>query len=628
MQAFIKQGLFAVALLPMSVSQAIYAESENVMVISASRVEQPREATGNAITVLDSEYLENNQVRLVSDALRDVPGLAVNRQSGLGSKTQIRIRGAEANQTLVLIDGIEVNDIGAGSEFDFAHLMNLEIERVEVLRGAQSALWGSDAMGGVINIITKKGEGPVSGKLSVEAGSFGTHQESFALSGSTDQVHYALSGSFLDTDGISSLNENRGFTEEDGYRNHSYNFKGGVKATEQLSFDLVVRHLDADSDIDGFTFGIGPVDNDTTADTRQTFSKLSGQLDLLEGNWLHKLAYSNADTDYATFTGGAQTYTTKGEKKKVEYQTDYFINGEAVDQRVTFVAEHEKESFYSSSVWSTVNRDIDSTGVVLEYGLNFEDQYYVTIAGRRDYNDVFKDANTYSIAFSGWVTDALRVHASTASGVKNPTQFELFGSTETYTGNADLRPEKNKTWDLGAEYHFDSIDGYVDLTLFHSDVENLIAGAGTTSINLDSDSDIKGLELSAFFEPADNLTLSASYTYTDSDDGTGQELVRRAKHIASINSSYLFANAKTRLSGGLQYNGKQDDLEFDAFFTPNRVTLDSYTLANIALSHDISDTVRVFGRIENLLDEEYEEVVTYGTKDINAMVGIEIKGGL
>lgn len=628
MKSFISKGLFAAALLPLSVSQAIYAESDNVMVITASRVEQPREATGSSVTVLDSEYLERNQVRLVSDALRNVPGLAVNRQSGLGSRTQIRIRGAEANQTLVLIDGIEVNDIGAGSEFDFAHLLSLEIERVEVLRAAQSALWGSDAMGGVINIITKQGKGPTSGKISLEAGSFGTHQETFSVSGSTDQAHYALSGSFLDTDGISSLNEDRGYTEEDGYRNHSYNFKGGVQANDQLSFDLVLRHLDADAEIDGFTFAVGPVDDDTTSDNRQTFAKISGQLDLMEGNWIHKLAYSNGDTDYTTYKGGVQDYTTKGEKKKVEYQTDYFIASDDIDQRVTFVAEHEKESFYSSSIYSTVDRDIDSTGVVLEYGLNFNDQYYVTIAGRRDYNDVFKDANTYSIAFSGWATDDLRLHASTATGVKNPTQFELFGSTESYTGNADLRPEKNKTWDLGAEYHFNSIDGYIDLTLFHSDVKNLIVGAGTTSINLDSDSDIKGIELSAVFNPTDNLSLNASYTYTDSDDGAGNKLVRRAKHVASINSSYLFANSKTRLSGGLQYNGKQDDLEFDPFYNSTRVTLDSYTLANIALSHDINDTVRVFGRIENLLDKEYEEVVTYGTKDINAMVGIEIKGGL
>jgi vitamin B12 transporter len=622
------KGLFAIALLPLAVSHNIYADTAQEIVISASRVEQPREASGSAITVLGEDYLERNQIRVVSDALRDIPGLAINRQSGLGSKTQVRIRGAEANQTLVLIDGIEVNDIGAGSEFDFAHLLNLELERIEVLRGAQSALWGSDAMGGVINIVTKKGSGPVSGKISLEAGSFDTHQESFSVSGGSEQAHYALSGSFLNSDGISSLNDDRGFTEEDGYRNESYNFKGGIQVSDNLQLNAVIRHLDADTEIDNFSFGIGPVDDDTHAESRQTFAKVSGQLDLMDGNWRHILGISKGDTDYATFTADSQTYTTEGEKKKFEYQSDYLIPGDSIEQRLSFVAEHEREAFYSSSVWSTVDRDIESTSVVLEYALNLSDQYYLTLAGRRDFNDVFKDADTYRIAFSGWMTDDLRLHSSIGTGVKNPTQFELFGSTATYTGNSNLRPEENTTWDLGMEYHFTRMDGYVDLTLFRSDVDNLITGSGNTSINLDSDSKIKGAELSLNLQPSDNLKLNAAYTFTDTDDGTGQELVRRARHIASVNASYKFANAKTRLTGGLQYNGKQDDLAFDAFFNSSRVTLGSYTLANIALSHDYSENVRVFARIENLLDEEYEEVVTYGTKGLNAMLGIEIKGGL
>ena len=620
--------VFASALLPLSVSQVIHAEENQEIVISASRVEMPREASGSSITVLDEDYLERNQIRIISDALRDIPGVAVSRQSGLGSKTQIRIRGAEANQTLVLIDGIEVNDIGAGSEFDFANLLNLEIERVEVLRGAQSALWGSDAMGGVINIITKKGTGPLSATASIETGSFDTQQQSVSVSGGSDQANFALSAAFLDSNGISVANEDRGNPEKDGYRNKSFNFKGGVQTHEDLELNLVIRHQDANAGTDSFVAGTGAVDADKYADTRQTFAKVSADLDLLDGQWQHKLAYSVGDTDYKTFDNGVQDYATKGEKDKFEYQSNYFFSTDNIDQRLSFVAEHEKEAFFSQSTYSTVDRDVDSTGLVLEYGLNFDDQYYLTVAGRRDINDAFQNANTYHIAFSGWATDAIRIHTSTGTGIKNPTQFELFGSTATYSGNADLSPEENKTWDLGVEYHFDNIDGYVDLTLFHSDIKNLIAGAGNTSINVDSDSTIKGVELSATLQPSDQLSLNASYTYTDSDDGNGEELVRRAKHIASLNSSYLFSNGKTRLSGGLQYNGDQDDYEFDAFWNPSRVTLSSYTLANVAISHDYSDRVQVFGRIENLLDDEYEEVVTYGTEDLAAMIGIKFTGNL
>ena len=204
----------------------------------------------------------------------------------------------------------------------------------------------------------------------------------------------------------------------------------------------------------------------------------------------------------------------------------------------------------------------------------------------------------------------------------------MYGSTETYKGNENLTPEKNVTWDFGTEYHFDIIDGYLDVTYFHSDVRNMIIGSGQTSINLPSDSTIKGLEVSAVLNPTDRLRVNASYTYTDSDDGDGNELVRRAKHIASLNSSYLFLNDKTRLTGGIQYNGQQDDFQFDESYNRTQVTLAEYTLVNVALSHELNDQVEFFGRVENAIDEEYEEVLSYGTKGINAMVGVTFRGSL
>jgi vitamin B12 transporter len=623
---FFKKPLLASAIAITLAPPVIQAGETQEVVISASRVEMAREASGSAVTVLDADYLVQNQVRTISDVLRDVPGLAVSRSGGAGSFTQVRIRGAEANQTLVLIDGIEVNDIASGSEFDFADLMNLEIERVEVLRGAQSALWGSDAMGGVISIITKKGRGPLNGKVSLEGGSFDTHQESFNINGGSDTYHYALSGTQFDTDGISIANEDRGNPEKDGYNNATVNFKGGFQVSDNLSLSLVLRHLEADVETDGFTGGVGAVDADSNSETRQKFGKISANLAMLDGQWLHKFGISGNDTDNESF--GAFNFFSQGEKKKVEYQTDFLVDSDSLDHRFTFAAEREEEEFSSQSAFSTIDRDIDVSGYVLEYGVNFDDRLYATVAGRRDINSLFENANTYRLTLAGWIADNVRGHASKGTGIKNPTLRELFGSTPTFTGNANLRPEENSTWDLGAEYHFESINGYVDLTYFHTDVDNLIVGSGMTSVNQPSDSRIKGLELSAVLKPTKNLRFNASYTYTDTDDGNGNELVRRAKHIASINSSYLFPNGKTRLTGGVQYNGKQDDFEFDAFFNRTQVTLSDYTLVNLALSHEVSDQVEFFARVDNLFDEEYEDVLTYGTKGIGGTVGITIRGGL
>ncbi len=294
--AFFKTSILASAITTLLPSLAHAEEPTEThkpreVVISASRIEMAREESGSAVTVLDSDYLEQNQVRLVSDVLRDIAGVAVSRSGGAGAPTQVRIRGAEANQTLVLIDGIEVNDVANGGEYNFANFLNLEIERVEVLRGAQSALWGSDAMGGVINIVTKKGDGPLNGKVTLEGGSFATHQETLSINAGTDDYHYALSGTLLNTDGISTASEARGNTEKDGYENATINFKSGINVLDNLSVDLVLRHMNADVDTDGFIGGVGAIDTDENVKTTQQSGKLSAKLDLMDNQWTHKIGF-------------------------------------------------------------------------------------------------------------------------------------------------------------------------------------------------------------------------------------------------------------------------------------------------------------------------------------------------
>jgi len=605
------------------------------IVISASRIEMAREASGSAISVLNSDYLEQNQTRVVSDVLRDIPGVAVNRGGGVGGLTQVRIRGAEANQTLVLIDGIEVNDIANGSQFDFENLLNLDVERVEVLRGAQSALWGSDAMGGVINIVTKKGRGKLNGKISIEGGKiFGngssSNQETVNLNGGSDVYNYALNASFLNDKGISIASERLGNTEKDGYSNNSYNFTGGVKPLDILSFDMALRYVKSNSDTDGFVGGIGSVDDNSFARSDKYFAKVSAKLDLLDGNWIHKLNLSGNNTKNKFFTNHALTFLSKGRKKKAEYQTDYFLHEKDIEHRFTFATEQEYLDFYSKSVssygTSIIDRDTHSSGYVLEYGANFNNRVYTTVSGRRDLNDDFKNTTTYRLTISGWTNDKLRLHASKGTGIKNPDFLELYGFTSTYVGNAALKPEKNTTWDAGAEYNYDSVEGYVDLTYFNTEINELIVGYGKTANNLSSLASVRGVELSTKVEPSKHFRFNASYTFTDSDDGAGHQLVRRARHIASLNSSYLFPNEKTRLTWGVQYNGKQLDTKFDAFFNRTQVSLASYALVNIALEHNYSKTLKVFGRIDNLTDKTYQEVLTNGSMGVSAVIGATVKG--
>jgi vitamin B12 transporter len=587
----------------------------NDIVISASRVAIAKVASGNSVSVLDANFLKQHQIRTVSDALRFVPSLAVHRSGGLGTMVEVRIRGAEANQTLVLIDGIEVNDVASGSTFDFTRLLNLNIERIEVLRGAQSALWGSDAMGGVVNIITKIGNGPTQINVNLEAGSFGTHQETLRISGGSEQYSYTLASTLINTDGISAASAGR---EDDGYENITVNFKGNLQATENITLGIVTRRTKdkVERDAEGR-------DNSATTDAEQNFNRIHVSWDT-QGNWHHKASVSDAETQRVAID---PTYSSKniGYKRKYVYQASYFITDVSNDQHLTLALEKEKERHdTSSNTTNASSRRINTNSAIAEYGINFDDKYYVNLATRYDNNSMFKDTMTHHINASGWFNEAVRLHTSMGNGIKNPTMTELFGYSLSYTGNTNLQPEENFTWDLGAEYSFAHLDGYIDTTVFHSRIDNLIYSAGSSATNLTATAQVQGIELSLAVNPNDILQLTGSYTYTDTNDSTGQELLRRPRHMGSLNAVYRYSD-HTSITSGINYHGTRDDKDYSlptGGYSGTRVTLPSYMLMNMAANYQYSNQIELFGRIENVLNTQYEEIVNYGTKGRSGMVGI------
>ena len=223
------------------------------IVVSASRVPQQAKAVGSSVTVITAEEIERKQARVVSDLLRQVPGVAVHRSGTMGTLTAVRIRGSEHGHTLVIIDGVKVNDpSNSGATFDFADLLAADIERIEILRGPQSGLYGSDAIGGVINIITKRGRGPATASLTVEGGSFRTGNISAGLRGGGDGYHFSLGGTGFRTSGISVASG----AEKDGYRNQTYNAKVGADLIENLDLELFGRYVKSRVETDN-----PPIDN-------------------------------------------------------------------------------------------------------------------------------------------------------------------------------------------------------------------------------------------------------------------------------------------------------------------------------------------------------------------------------
>jgi len=600
------------------------------VVVSASRVPVPGREVGSSVSVLDAEQLERRQDNLVSEALRTVPGVAVSRGGSIGAQTQVRIRGAEANHTLVRIDGIEVNDVGGGSEFDFANLLTAGIDRIEVLRGPQSSIYGSDAIGGVVDITTRRGNGPFSAQVAGEAGSFRTGQLQATVGGGAARYHYALTGAALTTDGISAASEARGNSENDGYDNQTLHAKLGFSPLENLDLQVVGRVVDDRKESDDFVGGTGAVDGDEVTDSRRRAGLIQGTYKLYGGAWENILSAAISRDERDNYSDGVHSSLFDGTKSRFLYQSNVFFGTRRwidADHTVTVALESEEDDVRTQSAFSDVDRDIVQNSLVGEYRVGLSERLFLSGSGRYDDNDLFKNATTWRVTAAWLFNDAAgRLHGSVGKGVKNPTLFELFGFTSTFTGNPDLKPEESLGGDFGVEHSFWRDRAVVDLTFFRNEITDQITGSGTTAVNLSGTSKVQGLEVTAGVTPLPGLNVAASYTYTDAEDANGTRLIRRPKHLASVNADYdvRLWTWPAKLAIGADYNGRQDDTAFDASFNRSTVELSSYTLVRLAAAVEVKPGAELFARVENALDEDYEQIFTFGSPGRAAYAGVRL----
>jgi len=598
------------------------------VIVSASRVPVAAREVGSAVTVLDGADLERRQIREVAEALRTVPGLSVRRSGGVGSVAQVRIRGAEANHTLVLIDGVEVNDVSGGSEFDFGDLLAVDIDRIEVLRGPQSAVWGSDAIGGVVNVVTRRGAGKPSGTVRMEGGSHRTGELAGALRAGGEAWHFNLAGSAFGTRGISVADARNGNGEADAFRRETLQLRTGFSPFEILHIDLVGRYARARIDNDGFAGGIGAIDDDVATVKHQRSGRAQARLELLGGAWEHVAGVAYSDDDRDNLTGPRETSNFQGDKRKFDYRTTYtFRTPGFADARhtLTGVAEHERDGVYVATGFSTVDRSIEQDGFAGEYRLALWDSLFLSGSLRHDANELFDDADTWrATAAYLYAPTETRLHASAGKGVKNPTLFELFGFTAGFVGNPNLTPEEAVGWDAGVEQSLWGGRATVDVTYFNNRIRELIQGSGNTAVNLPGTSRIQGIEATARVRVTDGIELSGGYTWTDAEDASATELVRRPRHMASLDATWRFVlfDRPGHLDGGVAFNGRQSDLVFDAFFNQQAVRLGGYSVARIGAGWEVAPDVKLFARLENAFDKDYQEVASYGTPGRAAYAGV------
>jgi vitamin B12 transporter len=605
------------------------AEIEEVLV-SASLMPITASRSANAVTVIDRAQLRNRATVSLSNILRDVPGFSVSQVGVLGSQTQIRVRGAEANHLLVTIDGVEANDPSQGDEFSWGTLTASDIERIEIIRGPQSSLRGSDAVAGVVNIITRSAEKSSVG-LFLESGSWATHHSGFNIGHKQGDFDIRFGLSHIESAGD---NIARTGDENDGYRNTTYNIRSGLKLSDQMDISFAAREsdgmnqFDADNDFDGLI-----EDQDRVSEFENSTMRFQGDYSSKDGTWQHKVLISQSKSDNTAFADKAKGNVTASTKDQIQYIGSFTWDQGA--QNIAALVEREEEDWMQRGeiTWGVYDpnqdRERDTDSVAVEYRTDINDHLTLAASARHDDNSEFDSAKTYRAEAIYQLTEAIRLRSAVGTAVKNPTFTERFGFYTNFIGNPNLIPEESTSWELGADQLIMGGALTLSLTIFEAELENEIDGFvydpatfAYTSNNINGTSERKGAELSAVGNISESMSLSAAYTYTDSTGDDAVREVRRPRHIASLNLGWQAAH-NLHLNTNIQFTGEQTDVYFPPFPEPSQVVaLSNHTLVNINLNYSATEKFEMYLKLENALNENYEEVFGYQTLGFGATLGL------
>ncbi len=647
------------SLAPPTLAQANDPDRD-IVVVTGSATPIEYEKMGQALTVISGDLIEDQGYSYVPDVMRQVPGLAVSQGGAAGSLTQIRTRGSEANHTLVLLDGIDVSSPDQG-ETDFSTLLTGDLARIEVLRGPQSGLYGSNALAGVVNLISRRDIDGHYVSVGAEGGSFNTYQlQGNAGFGSGDDYasvgFHALTSDGYDisrdttAQGVPAVSLGGRTGDKEGNSIATVDLRGGKAINDTFRINGMARYLNKTSDLDGQAYN-DPIPGQTyddASDTRhkQFLAGASATLSLLDGKWETTGSASYVDerrrgsSSNFPFLLPGQTPTADdlddplslngadSTRTKFTLQSTYEFGGPGLLSYVTGFVENKKETYDNPFTARDESREL--TGVGAQYRGEFAQQFYLLATARHDDNASFDDADTYSLA-GAWVIPGTgtRLHASIGTGVTNPTFFETFGfDPGSFVGNPDLVPEESEGWDAGVEQTLLKGLAVIDLSYFEAKLENEIytdfgppPDYPSTPANRTNQSDRSGWEASFSIHPTDDIDIIGSWTNLDATEPAGIE-IRRPENQGALDASWRIAGGPLQLNLGVTYNGEMLDTDFGTFLN---TAVDPYTLVRLGASWQVSDTIELYGRLENVIDEEYEEVIGFRSPPQAFYIGIRLR---
>ncbi len=609
-------------LLTVAISCQTFASSVNLDKITVTTPTKSSQSLANItanVDIITSDEIQERGYKTIADALKAHAGVSFTRNGGLGKSTSIMIRGFSQKRALVLVDGVRYNDPASISGAHLQHILMENVEQIEIVKGAQSGIWGADASAGVINIITKKAkkEG-LSASINAEYGSFNTQTYGFNTTFKKDKLDISLNAQRLSTDGFTTKvpeGADASDFEDDSYENNTADVKLGYNFTDKDRVETFFKLIQGDSDFDGYNSDATLAANDTVANSeaKEKFYGLSYTRTVGENN--AKFYYHKSDFSRTSTTSRVSEFDGSVDELGINSAITYAKGGDlsvGVDYKKF---EHE----------NSIAKDYANTGVFLANSNSFDALISGTTifsqALRYDKFDDFDNKFTYKLGLKHihenikdfWTS----INYATAYNV--PSLFQLY----SYAGNKDLNPEETKSFDITANFR-----GF-GVTYFHNEIDEMIEYVTTDFVtyagsyfNVADKSTLNGVELSYAntLEVAD-LAYSLNYTYLKTEDKDGNALARRPDNTANISLDY-YGLANTHVGTLIQYVGESKKSQYDR--NPD-VDYESYTVVDLTADYDVNDQLNIYTKIDNVLDEEYQTVTGYATSERAFYLGFRYK---
>jgi len=646
--------------LPLSMSvQADEVVAEPV-VVTATRIATPADQLGSSVTVIDRADIERHRYRTVSQALRAIPGLNVVQLGGPGQQTSVFIRGASSSHTLVLIDGIDIADPSNPSRaVDFANLSLDDVERIEVVRGPQSTLYGSNAIGGVINIVTRRGKAGPSAGMQIETGSDREANEQASFSGGGDVGDVSLELSHRSTNGDSVTPARLRFgapAEADSNRSYGATLQAGLRPSQNLKLRFVGRWLDSTTGIDpevgpfdpaNFRFNTAE-DTDARLDNQDLFLRTEAALTMLDGLWDATASASYTHYDRRTTNDRTDPLRTLehvhfiGENTEAAVQNDFYI---APASTVTLGVGAKREAMdasgfrdFSSSfiVDEKSHANADTVYAYLQDQFELGKRLFGTAGLRFDHHEDFGGELTWRVTSVYKLADeATRLTASVGTGFRAPSLFELYGYSpnnfgSAYRGNPNLDPETSFGWEVGAQRSLLQDRVTAGLTWFDNRIDGLIQTVTDPSFNQTSENvdkvRIRGVEATLDLNPSSAFSARLTYTLQDLDQNdrtSDAQVLRRPRQQGGLDVTLTF-DSRTDLVFELDYVGDRKDV-VRSDISAATITVKDYMTAGLVLNYRLDPSWRLFTRVSNLTNAHYEPADGFAAPDRSVLVGTELK---